>query len=67
MILSNTIKKAQSEAIARAYQAWLKQGHTPEQLPGVGSGHVLTNTYSLRNHDAAASIKATNSAPRAEQ
>tara|TARA_R110000868_G_C10348087_1_gene716003 strand:+ start:141 stop:323 length:183 start_codon:yes stop_codon:yes gene_type:complete len=57
MIPSNTIKKAQAEQIAKAYKAWLKAGHKPEQLPGVGSGHVLTNTYSLRNHDAATVIK----------
>ena len=58
MIPSNTIKKAQAEEIAKAYESWLASGHKPEQLPGPGDGHTLTNTYSLRHHDAASSIKA---------
>ena len=67
MILSNAIKKAQAEEITKALQTWLKRGGTIEELPAPGSGHTLTKTYSLRNHDAATAIKATNSAPRAEQ
>ena len=44
--------------IDQQLRAFLKRGGTIEELPAPGSGHTLTKTYSLRNHDAAASIKA---------
>lgn len=53
-----TIKSEESAKLAADYADWLNAGHKPQQLPGVGSGHTLTKTYSLRNHDAASSIKA---------
>ena len=58
MTPTHKTKDIESLRLQADYKAWLKAGNKPEILPSPGGGHRLTNTYSLRHHDAATVIKA---------
>jgi hypothetical protein len=48
MIPTHTIKDQQSAQLRADYKAWLRKGNKPEVLPSPGDGHILRDTYTIK-------------------
>jgi len=62
----DTTKTRMSLEIDQQMRAFLKKGGTIEGLPSPGDGHILRDSYTIkqRSNDAAASIKAAQTVDR---